>query len=117
MIVLSNATVVPTAAAGTVVGSLTVNDADGTSRACYLTLTEDEAGYFKIVGNNLVTMRTLATGLYSVRVKAVAQFVRLSDDADFVITVAPKASTLLGVAAEAVAEDTGISAAAVSIGK
>jgi hypothetical protein len=119
MIVLSNSAVVPTAAIGTVIGALTVYDADGTARTAYLSLTEDEAGLFRIVGNNLVTMRTsMAPGLYSVRVKAVAQYVRLSDDADFVIAVAPKASSLLSMAAdESGAEDTGVSVAAVSIGE
>ena len=110
--------VMATAPVGTAIGSFTVNDADGTARACYLSLTEDEAGFFRIVGNNLVTMRTsMAPGVYSIRVKAVAQYVRLSDDADFVIVVTPKASTLLGVVADQMAEDTGVSAAAASIGE
>ena len=121
MITLSNTMVGANAPIGTVVGSLTVYDSDGIARQCYLSLTEDAAGSFRISGNNIITMRTpMAPGVCSVTVKAVAQYVRLSNNANFIIVVMPKASALLGMAESAVepgSEDTGVSAAAVSIGE
>ena len=59
----------------------------------------------------------MPVGVYPVRVKVVAQYVRLSDSAEFDITVAPEGSTLLGVAAESLTGDAGVSGAEVSIGE
>jgi hypothetical protein len=122
MITLSNAMVLGSAPVGTVVGALTVYDPDGTARQSYLSLTEGSAGFFRLSGNNIITMRTpMAAGVYTVKVRAVAQYVRLSDCANFEIVVTPKASALLGMAADAtgelLTEDGGESAAAVSIGE
>jgi hypothetical protein len=88
MIALSNNTVSKTAAANTVVGTMSLLDSTGTARTANWSLTPNAANYFLTAGNNLETARaSIPAGLYSVHVRANAQFVDLKQKAWFVIQV------------------------------
>ena len=66
---LSNTSVAPGAASGTVVGTITVALSSGTFSGT-LTLSGTNAASFQIIGNNLVTNGTISAGNYSVSVTA-----------------------------------------------
>jgi hypothetical protein len=85
---IDNLTVSTKAAANTAIGALTVIDSGGTVRQSNFALTDDSAGYFGISGTKLITLRTpIPMGNYCVPVYFNAEYVPLSGDATFVITV------------------------------
>jgi hypothetical protein len=88
MISIDNIAISTKAASGATVGTLTMTDSGGVARKSNWILTEGTAGFFAISGAALVTLRpSIPAGLYSVKVCGNAQFVPLSDDAAFIITV------------------------------
>jgi hypothetical protein len=88
MISISNLTVSTKAAAGAVVGKLTLLNASMVGLPANFILTKDAAGFFAISGSNLVTVSTsIPPGLYSVNVSAVAISAWMRGEAAFVITV------------------------------
>ena len=85
---IDNLTISTKAATNTTIGTLTVTDSGGTVRQSNFALTENSAGFFGITGNKLVTLRTsIPAGNYCVQVYFNAEYVPLSGDASFVITV------------------------------
>ena len=88
MISISNQTVSTNAAAGTVVGKLTLLDANRVGLSANFILTKGPAGFFGISASNLVMMNTsIPPGFYSVRVSAVGTKAWSDDKACFTITV------------------------------
>ena len=88
MISISNPVVSTKATAGTVVGKLTLLDPNKVGLPANFALTEGAAGFFAVSGSNLVTVSaSIAPGLYSVRVQAVATSAWIDDEAVFGITV------------------------------
>ena len=88
MISISNLTVSTKAAAGAIVGKLTLLNASMVGLPANFILTKDAAGLFAVSGSNLVTVNTLIPpGLYSVNVSVVATSAWMDGDAAFVITV------------------------------
>jgi hypothetical protein len=76
------------AGAGAVIGTLSQIDSSGTARQTNFSLDEGSAGFFGVSGNNLVTLRAaIPPANYAVKVYGNAEYVPLSDDASFVITV------------------------------
>ena len=87
-IMLTNTTISTKAAAGAIIGSLSLVDSTGVSRIANFTSTEDAAGYFGISGNNLVTLRaSIPPGNYCVQIYGNAEYVPLSSEASFAIGV------------------------------
>jgi hypothetical protein len=90
MISIDNTAISAKAASGSTVGTLTMTDSGGVARKSNWILTEGAAGFFAISGAALVTLRAaIPPGFYSVKICGNAQFVPLSDDAAFIITVTP----------------------------
>lgn len=88
MISMDNIAISTKAASGATVGTLTMTDSGGVARKANWMLTEGAAGFFAISGAALVTLRaSIPPGVYSVKICGNAQFVALSDDATFIITV------------------------------
>ena len=88
MISINNVLVSTKAAAGTVVGKLTLLDAGLVGLSANFILTEGAAGFFAISGNNLVTVNpSIPPGLYSVNVSGVGTRALMEDDGFFMITV------------------------------
>jgi hypothetical protein len=88
MISISNQTVSTNAAAGAVVGKLTLLDANRVGLSANFILTKGAAGFFGISANSLITMNTsIPPGLYSVRVSAVGTKAWFDDKSFFTITV------------------------------
>jgi hypothetical protein len=89
MIGINNLTISTKAAAGSVVGTLSLYSATlGVMPNVNFILTKNAAGFFGISGSNVVTMNaSIPPGLYSVRVRAVATKLWMDDDARFTITV------------------------------
>jgi hypothetical protein len=87
-LMLSNLTVSTKAPAGTIIGSLSLVDSTGVSRVANFTSTENAAGYFGILGSNLVTLRaSISPGNYCFQIYGNGQYVPLSGEGSFVITV------------------------------
>ena len=87
-IMLTSSTVSMKAAAGTIIGALSLIDSTGVSRMANFTSNEDAAGFFGISGNNLVTLRApIAPGYYSVQICGNGEYMPLSADSTFTITV------------------------------
>ncbi len=88
MISISNAVVSTKAAAGTVVGKLTLLDNALVGLSANFILTKGAAGFFTISGTNLVTVNpSIPPGLYSVKVSGVATKALMAGKAFFMITV------------------------------
>jgi hypothetical protein len=88
MISINNLTVSTKATAGTVVGKLVLLDANKVGLPANFSLTEGAAGFFAVSGGNLVTVSaSIASGFYSVKVRAVATNANIDDQAVFGITV------------------------------
>jgi len=89
MIGVNNLTISTKAAAGSVVGTLSLYGATLAQMPnVNFTLTKNAAGFFGISGSNIVTMSPMIPpGLYSVRVNVVATKVWIDDNARFTITV------------------------------
>jgi hypothetical protein len=89
MIGINNLTISTKAAAGSVVGTLSLLSASlGQMPNVNFILTKNAAGFFGISGSNIVTMSpSLPPGLYSVCVNAVATKAWMGDNARFTITV------------------------------
>ena len=87
-IMLTHTTISTKAAAGMIIGSLSLFDSTGVSRVANFTSTEDAAGFFGISGNNLVTLRaSIPPGNYCVQIYGNGEYVPLSGEASFVIGV------------------------------
>ena len=87
---LSNLTVSGKAAAGAVVGTLSLLNASGVTMQANFMLDDDCAGFFGVSGNNLITMSaSLPPGNYSVSVTAVGTKTYWEADGCFTITVTP----------------------------
>jgi hypothetical protein len=85
---LSNMTVSGKAAAGTVVGTLSLLNASAAAMQADFILDDNCAGFFGVSGNNLVTMAAaLPPGHYSVAVSAVGTKTYWAADGNFTITV------------------------------
>jgi hypothetical protein len=89
MIGVNNLTISTKAAAGSVVGTLSLYSSSlGQMPNVNFILTKNAAGFFGISGSNIVTMSpSIPPGVYSVRVNAVATKVWMDDNARFTITV------------------------------
>jgi hypothetical protein len=88
MISMSNATVSTKAAAGTIVGNLSLLGASANILTSHFQLTEDSAGFFYLNGNSVVTMIAgIPPGFYGFSVNGVALHTAWSEDANFVIQV------------------------------
>jgi predicted regulator of Ras-like GTPase activity (Roadblock/LC7/MglB family) len=103
-ITISNLKVADNAQAGTIVGMLTVTDAQGNIIPCNFTLTKGSGSYFAISDSNLITVwiGSIAPGYYSVRVRANGISTRFSTSGSFTITVGaptPTAVTFTPIAA------------------
>jgi hypothetical protein len=87
-ITISNLTVSPSAAAGTIVGVLTAGDASSIM-PCNFILSKKASGYFAISSNNLITVwsGSIEPGYYPVRVRAVGINEQFSGSATFIINV------------------------------
>jgi hypothetical protein len=101
-ITINSLNVADNAPPGTVVGVLTVTDANDQIIPSNFMLTKRSGGYFAISGNNLITVFTgsITPGYYSVRVRANGIYTRFNDSATFTITVGvpqPTPPTLTGV--------------------
>ena len=87
---LSNLTVSNKAAAGAVVGTLSLLNASGAAMQANFLLDDDCAGFFGVSGSNLVTMNaSLPPGNYSVSVSGVGTKTYWAADGNFTITVTP----------------------------
>ena len=85
---LSNLTVSGKAAAGAVVGTLSLAECLRRSDASQFLLDDDCAGFFGISGSNLITMNaSLPPGNYSVSVSGVGTKTYWAADGNFTITV------------------------------
>ena len=85
---LSNLTISRKAAAGAVVGTLSLLDASGAAMQANFMLDDNCAGFFGVSGNNLVTINaSLPPGNYSVSVSGVAVKTYWAADGHFTITV------------------------------
>ena len=85
---IDNLTISTKAAANTTIGTLAVTDSGGSARQSNFILTEDSAGFFGISGSKLITLRTpILPGYYCVEVSFNAEYIPLSGDSSFVITV------------------------------
>jgi hypothetical protein len=84
---ITNASISTKAAAGSTIGVLSLIDYSGFNRPANYTLDENSAGLFGITGNNLVMLRTVPPGIYSIEVYANAQYVALSSQGNLIITV------------------------------
>jgi hypothetical protein len=81
-------TVSTNAAANTTIGTLTLTDSGGTVRQTNYALNENAAGFFGISGSKLVTLRSpIPAGNYCINLYYNAEYVPLSGDAAYVITV------------------------------
>ena len=90
---LSNLTVSGKAAAGAVVGTLSLLNASGAAMQANFLLDDDCAGFFGVSGSNLVTMNaSLPPGNYSVSVSGVGTKTYCAADGNFTITVTPSLS-------------------------
>jgi hypothetical protein len=88
MITIDNANVSTKAAAGTVVGKLTLLNNGLVGLAANFILTEGAAGAFAISGSNLVTVHApLPPGFYSVAVSGVGTRAPMKDKGFLTITV------------------------------
>jgi hypothetical protein len=88
MITINNATVSTKAAAGTVVGKLTLLDNAMVGLSANFILTEGAAGAFAISGTNLVTvLPSIPPGFHSVTVSGVGTRALMQDVGFFTITV------------------------------
>jgi hypothetical protein len=88
MISINNSTVSTNAAAGAVVGTLTLMNSNLVGLSANFILTKNAAGFFAVSGRSLVTVKALIPpGLYSVKVKAVGTKDWMDGNAMFVITV------------------------------
>jgi hypothetical protein len=88
MISISNVVVSTKAAAGAVVGKLTLLDAGLVGLSANFILTEGAAGFFSVSGTSIVTVNpSIPPGLYSVQVSGVGTRALMADDASFMITV------------------------------
>jgi hypothetical protein len=88
-ITISNSNVADNASLGTVIGVLTVTDANGEIIFSNFTLTKRSGGRFAISGNNLITVfiGSITPGYYSVRIQANGIYTRFKDSATFTIRV------------------------------
>jgi hypothetical protein len=87
---LSKLTVSGTAAAGTVVGVLSMLNASAAVMQANFILGKGSAGFFAISGNNLVTVNpSLSAGNYSVFVRGVGTKTYWSDEGYFNILITP----------------------------
>jgi hypothetical protein len=84
---ISNTSISTKAAAGTTVGVLSHIDYTGLNRPSNFTLDESSAGLFGVSGNNLVMLRAVPPGFYSIEVYANAQYIALSAEGNLIITV------------------------------
>jgi hypothetical protein len=85
---IDNLTVSTKAAANTTIGTLTLTDSGGTARQTNYALTENSAGFFGISGSKLVALRAqIPTGYYFIDLYYNAEYVPLSGEASFLITV------------------------------
>jgi hypothetical protein len=81
-------TVSTKAAANTTIGTFTLTDSGGAVRQTNYALDENAAGFFGISGSKLVTLRTpLPAGNYCINLYYNAEYVPLSGEAAYVITV------------------------------
>ena len=81
-------TVSTNAAVNTTIGTLTLTDSGGTVRQTNYALNEIAAAFFGISGSKLVTLRTpIPAGYYSINLYYNAEYVPLSGEAAYVITV------------------------------
>jgi hypothetical protein len=88
MLSMSNATVSTKAAAGAIVGNLSLLDASANLLTSHFQLTEDCAGFFYLNGNSVVTMRAgIPPGFYSLSVNGVSLHTNWSEDSNFTIQV------------------------------
>jgi hypothetical protein len=87
MICISNTTFSTKAAIGTVVGTLSLLNANLTAMGANFILEKGCAGFFDISGSNIVTTNVIRPGFYSVRVSAVGTKTWWGAKANFVITV------------------------------
>jgi hypothetical protein len=88
MISLSKNTVSATAAANTIIGTLTLLDSTGTAYNANWSLTPNAANYFNAGGGVLQTLRaSIPAGFYAIKVRANATAVNLKQKARFVIQV------------------------------
>jgi hypothetical protein len=88
MISINNAMVSTKAAAGTVVGKLTLLNNNMVGLSANFILTEGNAGFFAISGSNLITVNpSIAPGFYSVSVSGVGTKALMEDEGFFTITV------------------------------
>ena len=88
MISLSKNTVSATAAANTIIGTLTLLDSTGTAYNANWSLTPSAANYFNAGGGVLQTLRaSIPAGLYAIKVRANATAVALKQKARFVIQI------------------------------
>jgi hypothetical protein len=88
MISIDNLTISTKAASGATVGTLTMTDSGGVARKANWMLTEGSAGFFAFSGPALITLRaSIPHGLYFVKICGNAEYVPLSDEASFAITV------------------------------
>jgi hypothetical protein len=88
-------TVANNAPTGTTVGVLTVTDASGSVIPSNFMLTRGAAGYFAISNNNLITewTRSIASGYFSIRVRAIGINNLFTCSARFTVTVGAAKST------------------------
>ena len=88
MITINNTMVSTKAAAGAVVGKLTLMDNAKVGLSANFILTEGAAGVFAISGSNLVTVNpSIPPGFYSVTVSGVGTRALMQDVGYFTITV------------------------------
>ena len=88
MISMSNITVSTNAAAGATVGTLSLLDASGAVLTSHFQLTENNAGFFYLSGNSVVTMRAaIAPGFYPLSINGIALHAAWSEDSSFVVQV------------------------------
>jgi len=88
MIILSNNSVSATAAASTIVGTLSLADSSGNVQIADWSMTPSAADYFVTSGNSLLTARaSIPAGFYGIHVRGNAQLVSLKEKAWFVIQV------------------------------
>jgi hypothetical protein len=87
-VMIDKLTVASAAPAGTVVGTMTLLDANAAPLVAQYMLQEGSAGFFGISGAKIVTVRTpIQAGNYFVDIRVNAQRVRSTDKASFVISV------------------------------
>jgi hypothetical protein len=88
MISINNLAISTNAAAGAVVGTLTLLDSNLVGLSASFMLTKNAAGFFAVSGRNIVTVKALIPpNLYSVKIRAVGTKNWIDDNANFMITV------------------------------